>query len=168
MQIGKRQTAGRWHREGWEEVGRWLLGRLGAVVIATGPDPAEVEDARWLQARLGLGALATEGKADWPQTAGLLCRARLYVGTDTAAMHLAAACGCPAVALFGSTWEGHWHPWRSDYRIVTETASAPSGNPKDDLARAKQRSMAGIAPAKVIAACEEMLVRTAPLPGRSS
>ncbi len=157
MQIGKRQSAGRWMRERWEDVGRWLLGRVGNIVIATGPSSGEVEEARWLRERLGPRVLATEGRADWSQTAGLLYRARLYVGTDTATMHLAAACQCPIVALFGSTWEGNWGPWKARHRIVSETDAAPTGDPMHDLVRAKQRTMAGILPAKVIAACEEFL-----------
>jgi heptosyltransferase-3 len=157
MQIGKRQSVGRWNREGWEEVARWLLERIGGLVISSGAAPSEVEEALWLQDRLGPRALATAGQAGWPQMAGLLYRARLYVGLDTATMHLAAACGCPAVALFGSTYEGQWRPWQSPHRIVTESDATPTGDPKADLARAKARSMAGITPAKVIAACEELL-----------
>jgi heptosyltransferase-3 len=157
MQIGKRQSVGRWNREGWEEVARWLLERVGGLVISSGTAPSEVEEALWLRNRLGPRVLATEGKADWPQMAGLLYRARLYVGLDTATMHLAAACGCPAVALFGSTYEGQWRPWQSPHRIVTESDATPTGDPKADLARAKARSMAGITPAQVIAACAELL-----------
>jgi heptosyltransferase-3 len=157
MQIGKRQSAGRWSREGWEEVGRALLTRVKNLVITSGPAPEETQDAMWLCDRLGPDARATLGQAGWPEMADLLYRARLYVGTDTATMHLAAACGCPIVALFGSTWEGHWRPWRAAHRIVTEADAAPTGNPKQDLARAKQRTMAGIAPARVIAACAEMI-----------
>jgi heptosyltransferase-3 len=157
MQIGKRQSAGRWQREKWEEVGRWLLTRSAALVIASGPAPEEAEEAAWLAERLGAGALATLGRADWPQMAGLLYRARLYVGTDTATMHLAAACECPIVALFGSTWEGHWHPWQAPHRIVAATETAPTGNAKENLARAKLRTMTAIPPASVIAACGEMM-----------
>jgi heptosyltransferase-3 len=156
MQIGKRQSAGRWTRENWEEVGRALLGRVKNIVITSGPAPDETQDALWLCDRLGPGARATLGHAGWPQMANLLYRARLYVGTDTATMHLAAACGCPIVALFGSTWEGHWRPWHAAHRIVAESDAAP-GNPKEDLARARQRTMTGIAPEKVLAACTEML-----------
>jgi heptosyltransferase-3 len=156
VQIGKRQLAERWPREGWEEVGRWLLERLDGIVIASGSKAAEVEDARWLRERLGPRALATEGRAGWPQMAGLLYRARFYVGTDTATMHLAAACRCPAVALFGSTYEGHWRPWQSPHRIVADS-EVLSGEGKAGLARAKRRSINGIGPQAVIAACEEFL-----------
>jgi heptosyltransferase-3 len=158
MQIGKRQSAGRWNREGWEEVGRWLIEHVGAIVITSGGRNAEVEEACWLQERLGPCVLATQGEADWPQIAGLLCRAQLYVGLDTATMHLAAACGCPAVALFGSTYEGNWRPWQVPHRIVADSDVAPTENGTADLARAKRRSMMGISADKVIAACAELLL----------
>jgi heptosyltransferase-3 len=157
MQIGKRQSAGRWSREGWEEVGRALLGRVKNLVITSGRSPEETQDAMWLCDRLGPGARATLGRAGWPEMADLLYRARLYLGTDTATMHLAAACGCPIVALFGSTWEGHWRPWQARYRIIAETDETPGADPRENLSRAKRRTMAGIQPARVIAACGEMM-----------
>jgi heptosyltransferase-3 len=157
MQIGKRQGISRWRREGWEEVGRWLLERCGAVVIASGSAPYEIEDATWLQSRLGAGALCTFGRADWAQVAGLLYRAQLYVGLDTATMHLAAACGCPIVALFGPTIEEHWHPWRATYRIVTSRGYVRLDDRVLREKRIRQRRMDEIEAQDVITACDEML-----------
>ena len=158
MQIGKRQLRQSLDPRGlgWKSAAA-LLANVGPVIIASGPASDEADEATWLCGRLGPGAMATLGRADWPQMAGLLRRARFYVGTDTATMHLAAACGCPVVALFGSTWEGNWRPWRSPHRIVTESDAPPSGDLVEDLARAKQRTMAGISPAKVITACAEFM-----------
>jgi heptosyltransferase III len=160
MQIGKRQLVSRWNREGWLGVGRHLLERCNSVVIASGPAPDEVEEAAWLAAQLGSRALSTRGEADWPQMAELLYRARLYVGLDTAAMHLAAACGCPVVALFGPSLEDHWHPWRVPYRIVTSHGYVPV----DDLAErhdlARKRTMNEIKAEDVITACDKLLAET--------
>jgi len=157
MQIGKRQSVSRWHRQGWEEVGRHLLERFGALVITSGPADDETEEAAWLQARLGPRVLCTLGQADWPQMAGLLYRAQLYVGLDTATMHLAAACRCPVVALFGPTIEDHWHPWQAAYRIVTSPGYAPVGDAMERHARMKKRAMNEIDARDVVAACEELL-----------
>lgn len=157
MQIGKRQGRGRWTREAWEEVGRALLERVKNIVITSGPVPHEVEAAMWLCDRLGPRVRATLGQADWPEIADLLFRARLYVGLDTATTHLAAACGCPIVALFGSTWAGHWGPWRAPHRVVTEWEQPITEDPHADLKRMMHRPMSNIPPAKVIAACEEMM-----------
>jgi heptosyltransferase-3 len=41
----------------------------------------------------------------------LLTRARIYVGPDTSVTHLAAASGCPTVALYGPTDPRLWGPW---------------------------------------------------------
>ncbi len=38
---------------------------------------------------------------EWPQTMKLLSGACVYIGPDTSTTHLAAATGCPTVALFG-------------------------------------------------------------------
>jgi heptosyltransferase-3 len=157
IQVGKRQAVGRWSRDGWEEVGRWLLDRVANLIISSGPAAEETEDAIWLCARLGPRARATLGRADWPHMAGLLYRARLYVGTDTATMHLAAACGCPIVALFGTTWETNWRPWQAQARIVAESEGEPFSDPVKNLAHVRTRTMAGIAPSAVIAACARML-----------
>ena len=157
MQIGSRQKFNTWQMEGWARVGAWLLQRFERVVISCGPSTDEVELAARLARDLGPRALSTEGRASWAEMAGLLYHARLYVGLNTAAMHLAAACGCPAVALFGTTSEVHWAPWRVPHRMVTEGDDTPEFDPAKLLARSEGRTMAGITAAKVIAACEELM-----------
>jgi len=51
-----------------------------------------------------------DGRLDWPQLAGLLAKARIYVSPDTSVTHLAAASGCATVALFGPTDPRLWCP----------------------------------------------------------
>ncbi len=159
MQVGKRQSVSRWHRQGWEEVGRHLLERFSSLVIVSGPAADEVEESTWLQERLGSRALCTLGQTNWPQVAGLLYRARLYVGLDTAAMHLAAACQCPIVALFGPTIEDHWHPWQARYRIVTSPGYVRADDPAEREARIRKRTMNEIEAGQVIKACDALLGR---------
>ena len=157
VQVGTRQAFNRWTRASWLELGRALVKRFENVVISCGPAELELEEAAWLRRRLGSRLMDTQGALTWPQLAGLLYRARLYVGLNTAAMHLAAACGCPVVALFGQTWEGHWRPWQSPYRIVSAIDGPPLPDPREDLARATRRSMEGISAQRVIAACDDLL-----------
>ena len=52
-----------------------------------------------------------DGRLSWQELAALLGRARIYVGPDTSVTHLAAATGCPTVALFGPTDPRLWGPW---------------------------------------------------------
>ena len=165
LQIGTRQGFNRWSRPGWRALAAALAQRFAHVVISCGPDAGERDEAAWLHRQLGAKIVDTQGALTWPQLAGLLYRARLYVGLNTAAMHLAAACGCPAVALFGRTWEGHWRPWQSPHRTVSEIDAAPLPNLREDLARATRRSMDGISPERVVVACDELIATLPPLRG---
>ena len=102
-----------WTKSGWRELAAALTAR-GLSVIATG-GPAETE-RRYLDDVWGAGSVPVQrvdGKLDWPRLAGLLAKARVYVGPDTSVTHLAAASGCPTVALYGPTDPRQWGPWPS-------------------------------------------------------
>ncbi len=160
IQVGTRQGFNRWHREGWLEVSRALLEKLPRLVIACGPVAHELDEAIWLQEQLGPRALLTEGKANWAEMAWLFYSAKLYVGPNTAAMHLAAACRCPVVTLFGPSIEDHWYPWRVPYRIVTSHGYTPVADVKERYAQVKTRIMKQIFASDVVAACEALLADT--------
>ena len=43
----------------------------------------------------------------------------VFVGNDSGPMHIAAAVGCPVVAMFGSSNPDVWHPWtEAPYRVL--------------------------------------------------
>ena len=89
-----------WTAAGWRAVAAALIER-GLPVIATG-GPGEAE-RRYLD-EVWNGAAPVrrlDGQLDWPQLTGVLAKARVYVGPDTSLSHLAAATGCPTVALYG-------------------------------------------------------------------
>jgi ADP-heptose:LPS heptosyltransferase len=44
--------------------------------------------------------------------------ARLFIGNDSGAMHLAAAAGVPTLGLFGPSDERLYAPWGADTRVV--------------------------------------------------
>jgi heptosyltransferase-3 len=162
VQIGSRQGFNRWPREGWGKVCRAMLKQFENVVISCGPVAHEMEEAAWLQQELGLRVLNTRGAATWPEMAWLLSRAKLYLGPNTAAMHLAAACRCPVVALFGPSIEDHWYPWQTPYRIVTTPGYAAVENVKERYMHVKRRTMEQIQARDVVAAAEDLLAETSP------
>jgi heptosyltransferase-3 len=79
-------------------------------VIATG-GPAENERRYLDDIWAGTNVTRLDGRLSWPQLSGLLAKARVYVGPDTSVTHLAAATGCPTVALYGPTDPRLWAPW---------------------------------------------------------
>ncbi len=160
VQVGSRQGFNRWSREGWREVCAAMLERFANVVVSCGSVAHELEEAAWLQQELGPRVLLTRGKASWAEMAWLFYGAKLYVGPNTAAMHLAAACQCPAVALFGPSIEDHWYPWHTHYRIVTSRGYAPVADVVERYAQVKKRTMEEIRAGDVVAACEALLLET--------
>jgi len=96
----------RWTRDGWRALAVALARRGLSVVAICGPDERERKylDDVW-------HGVTTVHQAAWPETVSLLSRARVYIGPDTAVSHLAAATGCPTVALFGPMDPRVWGPW---------------------------------------------------------
>jgi heptosyltransferase-3 len=160
VQVGSRQGFNRWHREGWRDVCRAMLERFPNVVVSCGPVAHEKEETAWLRQELGPRVISTQGATTWPEMAWLLYNAKLYVGPNTAAMHLAAACRCPVVALFGPSIEEHWHPWQAPYRIVTSPGYVRIEDAVERQARVKKRTMNEIEARDVVAACGELLSET--------
>lgn len=58
--------------------------------------------------------MAFLGELSLKQVASLSSKARLFVGVDTAIMHMAAAVGTPVVALFGPSSATSWGPWDNE------------------------------------------------------
>ena len=58
------------------------------------------------------------GRLSLKQLAALSRRSRLFLGVDTAPMHIAAAVGTPVVALFGPSGEFNWGPWGEGHVVI--------------------------------------------------
>jgi heptosyltransferase III len=99
----------RWTPDGWRTLAAHLRARGLTVVATGGPSAAERAylDLVWRDVP---DVLRRDGQLSWPELAQLLSRARLFVGPDTSVTHLAAATGCPTVALFGPTDPRLWGP----------------------------------------------------------
>jgi heptosyltransferase-3 len=102
-----------WTREGWRALAASLSERGLAVVATGGPSP---EDRSYLDEVWTRGARMPvvhrlDGVLAWPELAGVIAAARVYVGPDTSVTHLAAATGAMTVALYGPTDPRRWGPW---------------------------------------------------------
>lgn len=104
---------------GLEEVGR-------RVTWCVGPAEEDVDVAPTLE-RASLVDLARE-----------LASARLYIGNDSGITHLAAAVGCPTIAIFGPTDPAVWAP-RGPH--VTAVRGTPWPEPETVLAQTQSKKM---------------------------
>jgi heptosyltransferase III len=99
-----------------------LMQRGERVVITAAPDPAEQRFVSDILARCNSRPVDLSGRLSLKGLAALTARARLFVGVDSAPMHIAAAMGTPVVALFGPSGPDQWGPWSSVARVVGSTA----------------------------------------------
>jgi heptosyltransferase III len=126
--------ASRWQFKCWPaQKTAELIDKLQAlgerVLVTAAPDEGELE----LIARIR--ALATTpfadlcGKLTLKQLGSVSRNARLFVGVDSAPMHIASAMQTPVVTLFGPSGEFNWGPWQVPHRIVASDHSCrPCGN----------------------------------------
>lgn len=107
-----RWTFKQWLPERWSAVADFLGTRGLKVVLSTGPG----ENAGGIQSAAICSR--TEGRHSLRQLGRLIRGARLFLGVDTVAMHIAAAVQTPAVALFGPSSEWSWRPWQAPHELV--------------------------------------------------
>ena len=100
------------------------------VVLTAAPDPAERELVADMLSRTRAKPLDLSGQLNLKELAALAARAKLFVGVDSAPMHIAAAMQTPVVALFGPSGELEWGPWQVAHRVVASSVHPcrPCGN----------------------------------------
>lgn len=93
------------------------------IVLTAGPDAEEMGMMQRIVASLAAPAVDLSGKLSLKQLAALAAKAELFIGVDSAPMHIAAAMQTPVVALFGPSGEQEWGPWMTPHRIITSSHS---------------------------------------------
>ena len=100
-----------WTSEGWGAVVRELEASGLPVVLTAAPGESEGRIVADILAASGGAAVSLAGQLSLKEMAALSARAKLFLGVDSAPMHIAAAMDTPVVALFGPSGERHWGPW---------------------------------------------------------
>lgn len=116
--------ASRWFFKCWPvEHMAALVGRLQAeghaVLLTAAPSQDEQAMLEAIQARLSQPAFALSGQLSLKELAALTQAAKLFIGVDSAPMHIAAAVGTPTVALFGPSGDKQWGPWGVPFRVIS-------------------------------------------------
>lgn len=116
-----------WTERGYAELIEELLSMGVAVVLTASPDPMEIAMVARIRDRVRLrGSLVDlSGKLSLKELAALTSGARLFIGVDSAPMHIAAAVGTPVVAVFGPSDERVWGPWKVPSTVIALTEQYP-------------------------------------------
>ena len=163
--------ASRWFFKCWTvEKNAELLRQLHAaghrVVMTCAPDQRE---QNFVSAILAQAAIQNDGnpivdlsgQLSLKELAALASRAALFVGVDSAPMHIAAAMQTPVVVLFGPSGDHEWGPWSPvgvPNRVITSTAHPCRPCGLDGCGGGKVSECLTTLPVnRVLAACEELL-----------
>ncbi|KFX02778.1 lipopolysaccharide core heptosyltransferase RfaQ [Pectobacterium betavasculorum] len=88
------------------------------VVLTCGPSQEDLHVVQDIHAQCTYKPnTLLAGKTSFLELAALIDNAALYIGVDSAPMHMAAALDTPLVCLFGPTDHKKWRPW-SDNSVV--------------------------------------------------
>jgi len=108
-------TARRWEAERFAQLADTLFHDVGGqLILLGGPEEADLHQHILGMVRSGrppMPARSFAGKASIKVTAAVLEEANLFVGNDSALVHIAVAVGTPTVAIFGLTNHKAWGPY---------------------------------------------------------
>jgi heptosyltransferase-3 len=128
------------------------------LVMTCAPDAKERALVAAVRAAAQVPLVDLSGLLSLKELAALTVRARLFVGVDSAPMHIAAAMGTPVVAIFGPSGDREWGPWHTASRVVASLTHhcRPCGRAGCDDSKISE-CLTALPVAQVLAACEELL-----------
>jgi len=141
-----------WPAERYAEVARQLA--IPSVVVWAG----EKEQA-WAAAIVagsnGRSRLASP--TSLPELTALVRRARVFIGSDTGPLHIAAAVGTPCVAMYGPTRPEVCGPFGPGH-VVLQSCHDDLGSSRKEQGKVSN-AMLQITPPQVVAACQSVLAQ---------
>lgn len=107
--VGGYSPVRRWSSTGFALVGKALAGDGLIPLVVAGPGEEGI--ASRVVDGIGSPALLLQGVPTPCHLAAVLSSCRLFVGSDSGVMHVAAAAGSPVVAVFGPSNHRAWGPY---------------------------------------------------------
>jgi heptosyltransferase-2 len=155
---GARWWTKRWPPERFAAVADALAAEGCRIVLCGGPSDREAFAAFRAAARAPVAADLSSLPVD--ALAAALARVQLLVACDSGPVHLAAAVGTPALALFGPTSAVRWGPPPPGRALTLSLPCSPCSNHGGNTCpEGHHRCLSDLAPPAVVAAAREMLPR---------
>jgi lipopolysaccharide heptosyltransferase I len=148
-----------WPHLRYAEVAGALHERLGVRTVVAWSGKVLQRWANEIVARAGGSAIAAP-ETTLPQLVALLRCARLYLGSDSGPLHMAAAVDTPCVSLFGPSRPEHNGPYGTGHVVLQ--AYYQAGTTRERKA-AVNEAMRAISSEMVIQACDGLLRQRQPL-----
>nr|WP_277395985.1 lipopolysaccharide core heptosyltransferase RfaQ [Providencia stuartii] len=156
IQPTARQIFKCWDDEKFAQVIDALQSRGYQVVLTSGPSKEDLNCIETIASHCQTKPITElAGKTTFPELGALIAHAALFIGVDSAPMHIAAAVNTPIVCLFGATNNVFWRPW-SDNVVQFWAGDYEAMPPREKLDRTK-KYLSIIPASDVIEATEKML-----------
>lgn len=135
------------------------LARQGHKILLTAaPDKKELAMIEHIQSLCrSEEVISVAGEFSLPQLAALIDHAQLFIGVDSAPMHMAAALNTPCIALFGPTKLQHWRPWGENNRVIWAGDYGPLPAPDSIDTKTERRFLSAIPVDDVVNAARSLL-----------
>lgn len=150
-----------WGREKYVALIRWLVAERQATVLLTGA-VSEQERVAAIVRECGPGCHNLAGKTSLPLYAALLRLCQLFIGVDSAGLHIAAAVGTPTVSLFGPSASASWAPIGPGHVVVHKDLPCVPCRQKGCDGSGISRCLDALAVDEVIAAVASQLTAILP------
>jgi len=108
-----------WDDRKFAEIIDYLQGKELHVVVTASPEQKELDRISKIFPYCTMEPLNLSGQLTLKETAALISMSMLFVGVDTAPMHMAAALNIPVIALFGPSDPIIWGPWDNNLKHST-------------------------------------------------
>ncbi|AIA69182.1 lipopolysaccharide core biosynthesis glycosyl transferase rfaq [Pectobacterium atrosepticum SCRI1043] len=119
IQPTTRQYYKYWDNDKFAQVIDYLKTKNLEVVLTCGPSEDDLNVVRDIHSQcMHKPDMTFAGKTSFLELAALIDNAVLYIGVDSAPMHMAAALNTPLVCLFGPTDYKLWRPWCEHYKQI--------------------------------------------------
>lgn len=137
IQPTARQIFKCWDDEKFAQVIDALQSRGYQVVLTSGPSKEDLNCIETIASHCQTKPITElAGKTTFPELGALIAHAALFIGVDSAPMHIAAAVNTPIVCLFGATNNVFWRPW-SDNVVQFWAGDYEAMPPREKLDRTK-------------------------------
>ncbi len=156
IQPTARQIFKCWDDEKFSKVIDVLQSRGYQVILTSGPSKEDISCINNIASMCHIKPITDlAGKTSFPELAALIAHAALFIGVDSAPMHIAAAVSTPIICLFGATNHHFWRPWNDN--VVQFWAGDYEAMPTRDELNRDKKYLSVIPASDVIKATEKIL-----------
>ncbi len=149
-----------WSVESFTEVVNHLTALGETVVLCAGRAADEISNVATIHANCAkpLQVVNLAGCLDLSTLAVLIDRAKLFIGVDSAPMHMAAALQTPSVVLFGPSNLAQWAPWQAKHTLIWAGDYRLLPKPEEINTNTEERYLDAIPVSDVIQAIDHQLL----------